>query len=189
MCAYGGAGLNVKVMGVVQPSLPNKLVPAAQKCFVLAYNQGYANLSTPHYLAVKNTANKGACCSLCQRDPRCVAWTRVAGDSPHDSLYYLHMTKFTVAALVPHLWQAAKAGRHAASCTVLLHLCAAAAEMQNQKQLRCTSRRSRAHQGDVKFAGVSCIYYAALCDHALSCIPLGPAAAQVQKEISGSKVL
>ncbi|KAK9916123.1 hypothetical protein WJX75_008927 [Coccomyxa subellipsoidea] len=69
------SGLNVKVMGVVQP---NKIAPAAQKCFVLGYNQGYANLSTPHYLAVKNTANKGACCSLCQRDSRCVAWTRVA---------------------------------------------------------------------------------------------------------------
>ncbi|BDA44429.1 hypothetical protein COCOBI_05-6130 [Coccomyxa sp. Obi] len=72
-------GINVKVMGVVQPALPNKLVPSAQKCFLLGYNQGYTNLSTPHYLAVKNTANKGACCSLCQRDSRCVAWTRVAG--------------------------------------------------------------------------------------------------------------
>ena len=70
---------------MVQPAKPNKLAPAAQKCYVLGYNQGYANLSTPHYLAVKNTANKGACCSLCQRDSRCVAWTRVAGDSPHDS--------------------------------------------------------------------------------------------------------
>lgn len=85
MCATGYADINVKVMGVVQPAQPNKLVPAAQKCFVLGYNQGYANLSTTHYLAVKNTANKGACCSLCQRDSRCVAWTRVAGDSPHAS--------------------------------------------------------------------------------------------------------
>lgn len=67
----------MKVMGVVQ----SKLAPAAQKCFVLAHNQGYANLSTVHYLAVKNTANKGACCSLCQRDSRCVAWTRVAGEA------------------------------------------------------------------------------------------------------------
>ena len=51
------------------------------RCYMLAYNQGYAILSSVHYLAVKNTANKGACCSLCQRDSRCVAWTRVAGES------------------------------------------------------------------------------------------------------------
>ena len=62
-------------MGVVQPN-----VQAQQKCYVLGYNQGYANLSSVHYLAVKNTANKGACCSLCLRDNRCVAWTRVAGE-------------------------------------------------------------------------------------------------------------
>lgn len=54
-------------------------MPSDQKCYVLGYNQGYANLSTTHYLAVRNTANKGACCNLCLRDSRCVAWTRVAG--------------------------------------------------------------------------------------------------------------
>ena len=64
-------------MGVVQPN-----VQPQQKCYVLGYNQGYANLSSVHYLAVKNTANKGACCNLCLRDNRCVAWTRVAGDCP-----------------------------------------------------------------------------------------------------------
>ncbi|CAK0736957.1 hypothetical protein CVIRNUC_000831 [Coccomyxa viridis] len=66
--------LGVRVMGVVQPN-----VQPQQKCYVLGYNQGYANLSSVHYLAVKNTANKGACCNLCLRDNRCVAWTRVAG--------------------------------------------------------------------------------------------------------------
>ena len=62
-------------MGVVQPN-----VQPQQKCYVLGYNQGYANLSSVHYLAIKNTANKGACCNLCLRDNRCVAWTRVAGE-------------------------------------------------------------------------------------------------------------
>ena len=63
-------------MGVVQPEIK----PQVGKCYMLAYNQGYANLSSVHYLAVKNTANKGACCNLCLRDSRCVAWTRVAGE-------------------------------------------------------------------------------------------------------------
>ena len=63
-------------MGVVQPEIK----PQQGKCYMLAYNQGYANLSSVHYLAVKNTANKGACCNLCLRDSRCVAWTRVAGE-------------------------------------------------------------------------------------------------------------
>ena len=62
-------------MGVVQPEIK----PQQGKCYMLAYNQGFANLSSVHYLAVKNTANKGACCNLCLRDSRCVAWTRVAG--------------------------------------------------------------------------------------------------------------
>ncbi len=75
----------MRVMGVKQPELPSR---NPDQCFVLAHNLGYANLSSVHYLAVKNTANKGACCSLCQRDPRCVAWTRVAGDSPHEALHY-----------------------------------------------------------------------------------------------------
>lgn len=81
------AGINVRVFGVSQPQQPpsrQRSDPA--KCFLLAHNYGYANLSTPHYLAVKNTATKGACCNLCQGDPRCVAWTRVAGDSLHDSI-------------------------------------------------------------------------------------------------------
>ena len=73
------AALNVRVMGVKQSQLPSNL-NSNQQCFVLAHSMGYANLSSVHYLAVKNTANKGACCSLCQKDPRCVAWTRVAGD-------------------------------------------------------------------------------------------------------------
>jgi hypothetical protein len=64
---------------VKQPQLPSN-PNSNQQCFVLAHSMGYANLSSVHYLAVKNTANKGACCSLCQKDPRCVAWTRVAGD-------------------------------------------------------------------------------------------------------------
>ena len=68
--------LGVRVMGVVQPEIK----PAQGKCYMLGYNQGYANLSSVHYLAVKNTANKGACCNLCLRDSRCVAWTRVAGE-------------------------------------------------------------------------------------------------------------
>ncbi len=69
------ADLGVRVMGVVEPDIK----PQQGKCYMLAYNQGYANLSSVHYLAVKNTANKGACCNLCLRDSRCVAWTRVAG--------------------------------------------------------------------------------------------------------------
>ena len=68
------ADLNVRIMGVARPQLG-----ADQKCYTLGYNQGYANLSTVHYLAIKNTAHKGACCNLCLRDARCVAWTRVAG--------------------------------------------------------------------------------------------------------------
>ena len=70
-------------MGVVQPN-----VQPQQKCYVLGYNQGYANLSSVHYLAVKNTANKGACCNLCLRDNRCVAWTRVAGEGRPLSLLF-----------------------------------------------------------------------------------------------------
>ena len=82
------ADLGVRVMGVVQPN-----VRPQQKCYVLGYNQGYANLSSVHYLAIKNTANKGACCNLCLRDNRCVAWTRVAGECrtpfpvPHIAVY------------------------------------------------------------------------------------------------------
>ena len=64
----------MRVLGVARPQLQ-----ADQKCYTLGYNQGYANLSTMHYLAVKNTAHKGDCCNLCLRDARCVAWTRVAG--------------------------------------------------------------------------------------------------------------
>ena len=67
------------VMGVRQPQLPSN-PNRNQPCFVLAHSMGYANLCSVHYLAVKNTANKGACCSLCQKDSRCVAWTRVAGE-------------------------------------------------------------------------------------------------------------
>lgn len=69
----------MKVLGVSKP-MPSS-APHQQKCYVLGYNQGYANLSTTNYLAVKNTANKGACCTLCLRDSRCVAWTRVAGET------------------------------------------------------------------------------------------------------------
>ena len=82
-------------MGVVQPN-----VQPQQKCYVLGYNQGYANLSSVHYLAVKNTANKGACCNLCLRDNRCVAWTRVAGECQTFSPLYelLHAGSQTLLA-------------------------------------------------------------------------------------------
>lgn len=77
------ADIGVRVFGVTLPKPPPN-----QKCYTLAYNYGYANLSTVNYLAVKNTANRGACCSLCARDPRCVAWTRVAGALAFRTLYF-----------------------------------------------------------------------------------------------------
>ncbi|BDA44433.1 hypothetical protein COCOBI_05-6170 [Coccomyxa sp. Obi] len=87
-------GINVRVFGVVQQQQqqPPSRQRSEPKCFTLAHNYGYANLSTPHYLAVKNTANKGACCNLCQGDPRCVAWTRVAGGRADVRTCYLKDT-------------------------------------------------------------------------------------------------
>ncbi|CAL8470394.1 g9936 [Coccomyxa elongata] len=84
-------GVNVQVFGVVQQRPPSRQ-RSEPKCFFLAHNYDYANLSTPHYLAVKNTADKGACCSLCQRDSRCVAWTRVAGGRDDVRTCYLKDT-------------------------------------------------------------------------------------------------
>lgn len=85
-------------MGVVQPNIR----PQQGKCYVLGYNQGYANLSSVHYLAVKNTANKGACCNLCLRDSRCVAWTRVAGETlgfpSLPSYHRSHITTISMSA-------------------------------------------------------------------------------------------
>lgn len=91
---YCFADLGVRVMGVVQPD-----VKPQQKCYILAYNQGYANLSSVHYLAVKNTANKGACCNLCLRDSRCVAWTRVAGEQ----FSKFHLFALQESVSLPHL--------------------------------------------------------------------------------------
>ena len=49
-------------------------------CYTLAYQGGYAGVTGTVYETVRFTSDKGQCCELCEEDPNCTAWTRVAGE-------------------------------------------------------------------------------------------------------------
>ena len=49
-------------------------------CYTLAYQGGYAGITGAVYETVRFTSDKGQCCDLCEEDPNCAAWTRVAGE-------------------------------------------------------------------------------------------------------------
>lgn len=89
-------------------------------CKVLRYQSGYADLDLSYDTVIADSPNFGECCKSCQNDPKCFAWTRVAGKIWSIKLLSLPSTTAQIAA---HSWTVGLKIKPSFSC--LISLCPA----------------------------------------------------------------
>jgi hypothetical protein len=86
------AGSTTGSNGGINPNAQMTSLVATTNTHTLQYAQGgYVSFAAKSGNVIPHTANAGQCALACQRDPNCVAWTRVAGAQP--CLFWLAVTR------------------------------------------------------------------------------------------------